>query len=67
MVASEPESLERSKRYRDAIGRVPTADEVKADVAFIARLKEKHKLDDLKALAQYCLLCLNANEFVYLD
>ena len=40
---------------------------MKADVAFIERLKEKHKLDDAKALTQYCLLCLNANEFVYLD
>jgi hypothetical protein len=36
-------------------------------VAFIQRLKDKHKLDDAKALARYCLLCLNANEFVYLD
>jgi mono/diheme cytochrome c family protein len=48
-------------------GRTPGAAEVKADVAFIATLKEKHKLDDAKALTQYCLLCLNANEFVYLD
>ena len=45
----------------------PTADEVKADVAFVTRLKEKHNLDDLQALTRYCLLCLNANEFVYLD
>jgi hypothetical protein len=48
-------------------GRVPTADEVKDDLAFIQRLKDKHKLDDLKALTRFCLLCLNANEFVYLD
>ena len=33
----------------------------------IGRLKENHKLDDAKALTQFCLLCLNANEFVYLD
>jgi mono/diheme cytochrome c family protein len=56
-----------TRAIRLTTGRVPTADEVKADVAFVQRLKEKHKLDDAKALAQYCLLCLNANEFVYLD
>jgi hypothetical protein len=56
-----------ARAIRLTTGRKPTADEVKADVAFIQRLKEKHKLDDLKALTQYCLLCLNANEFVYLD
>jgi hypothetical protein len=47
--------------------RLPTGDEVKRDVAFIRRMKDKHKLDDMKALARFCLLCLNANEFVYLD
>jgi hypothetical protein len=47
--------------------RTPAATEIKDDVAFVRRLKEKHGLDDLKALTQYCLLCLNANEFVYLD
>ena len=56
-----------TRAIRLTTGRVPTADEVKADVAFVQRLKEKHKLDDSKALAQFCLLCLNANEFVYLD
>jgi hypothetical protein len=40
---------------------------VKNDVAFVRRLKEKHGLSEPKALAQFCLLCLNANEFVYLD
>ena len=56
-----------TRAIRLTTGRVPTADEVKQDVAFVARLKEKHKLDNAKALAQFCLLCLNANEFVYLD
>ncbi len=56
-----------TRAIRLTTGRVPTADEVKDDVAFVTRLKEKHKLDDTKALTQYCLLCLNANEFVYLD
>ncbi len=60
-------SAQVTRAIRLTTGRVPTADEVKQDVAFIERLKDKHKLDDLKALTQYCLLCLNANEFVYLD
>ena len=36
-------------------------------MAFIAALKAKHNLTDAKALAQYALLLLNTNEFVYLD
>ena len=56
-----------SRATRLTTGRTPTADEVKADVAFVARLKAKHNLDDAQALARFCLLCLNANEFVYLD
>jgi len=48
-------------------GRVPTADEVAKDAAFIASLKIKHGLSEAAALAQYALLLLNANEFVYLD
>jgi len=55
------------RAIRLTTGRKPTTEEVKKDVAFITALKEKHKLDDRAALTQYCLLCLNANEFVYLD
>jgi hypothetical protein len=56
-----------ARAVRLTTGRTPSVEEVKDDVAFIERLKEKHKLDEAKALAQFCLLCLNANEFVYLD
>jgi hypothetical protein len=56
-----------ARAIRLTTGRTPTAEEVKDDVAFVERLKEKHKLDEPRALAQFCLLCLNANEFVYLD
>ncbi len=56
-----------ARGVRLTAGRAPTADEVAKDVAFIAALKAKHKLDDKKALAQYALLLLNTNEFVYLD
>jgi hypothetical protein len=48
-------------------GRVPAADEVAKDVAFVRRLMEKFKLNEKTALTQYALLILNANEFVYLD
>jgi len=56
-----------TRAIRLTTGRVPTADEVKKDLAFVAAIKEKHKLNDLAALTQFALLCLNANEFVYLD
>jgi hypothetical protein len=58
----------RVKRaIRLTTGRLPSEEEVNRDLEFIAALKAKHGLDDAKALVQYCLLCLNANEFVYLD
>ncbi len=55
------------RAIRLTTGRVPTADEVNKDVAFIQGLKTDHKLDDPAALTRYALLCLNTNEFVYLD
>ena len=56
-----------TRGIRLTTGRIPTADEIKKDVEFIELLKSKHKLDDAKALDQYCLMLLNTNEFVYLD
>jgi hypothetical protein len=56
-----------ARGIRLTTGRVPPADEVAKDVAFVRTLKEKHRLDDAKALQQYALLLLNANEFVYVD
>jgi mono/diheme cytochrome c family protein len=56
-----------ARAIRLTTGRSPAADEVAKDVAFVNELKAKHKLDDRTALARYCLLALNANEFVYLD
>ena len=60
-------SAQVARAVRLTTGRTPTADEVKKDAAFVAGLKEKHKLTDEQALARFCLLCLNSNEFVYLD
>jgi mono/diheme cytochrome c family protein len=56
-----------ARGIRLTTGRIPNADEIKKDVTFIELLKSKHKLDDAKALDQYCLMLLNTNEFVYLD
>ena len=47
--------------------RLPEADEVARDVKFIEELRGKEKLTPEKALAHYCLLLINSNEFVYLD
>ena len=47
--------------------RKPTDDEIKRGIALLDRLKEKHKVDDAKALDYYCLVALNFNEFIYLD
>jgi mono/diheme cytochrome c family protein len=56
-----------ARAIRLTTGRVPTAEEIAKDAAFVGEMKAKHNLDDAKALAQYALLLLNANEFVYLD
>jgi hypothetical protein len=56
-----------TRGIRLTTGRVPTADEMVKDAAFVKAMKEKFKLDDTTALTRYCLLLLNANEFVYLD
>ncbi len=63
-----PDLAEQVARgIRLTTGRVPPAAEVEKDVAFVGKLKEKHKLTDAKAMQQYALLLLNANEFVYVD
>jgi len=55
------------KAIRLTTSRMATNEEVKKDAAFIQLLKDKHKLSDAEAMRKYCLLMLNANEFVYLD
>jgi len=64
-----PESLEAqvARGIRLTTGRAPAAAEVNQDLAFIRLLMDKHKLDEASALARFCLLLLNSNEFVYLD
>jgi hypothetical protein len=41
--------------------------EVERGVALIRRLQEKDGLSPERALADFCLVALNLNEFVYLD
>jgi hypothetical protein len=48
-------------------GRVPAAEEIAKDTAFVHDLMAKHRLDERTALTRYALLLLNTNEFVYLD
>ena len=52
---------------RISTGRAPGQAEVEKDVSFIRSLMAKHTLSEAKALEQYALMLLNANEFVYLD
>jgi hypothetical protein len=47
--------------------RVPNADEVTRDVAFVKEIQAQAKINEAEALVRYCLLALNVNEFVYLD
>jgi hypothetical protein len=52
---------------RRATQREPTAHEVDRGVAFLSRMQGRHGLAPSDALARFCLLALNLNEFVYLD
>ena len=65
-----PGGLEKqvTAAIRLTTGREPTAEEVKADVTFVGKLKAKDAaMTDADALRLYCLMALNTNEFVYLD
>jgi hypothetical protein len=64
-----PGSLEAQVRraIRLTTGRVPSAEEVKGDMAFVRQLQERNRLAEPEALRFYCLMILNANEFIYLD
>jgi hypothetical protein len=64
-----PGSLEAQVRraIRLTTGRVPSAEEVRGEVAFVRQLQERNRLAEPEALRFYCLMMLNANEFIYLD
>ena len=60
-----PAQVGRAIRLTTA--RDPASAEIKKDVEFIQKLHTQGKLSTHDALKYYCLLLLNANEFVYLD
>jgi hypothetical protein len=64
-----PGDLEKQVRraIRLTTGREPVGEEVKQDLLFIKEVRAKSGLADQAALRHYCLLMLNANEFIYLD
>jgi hypothetical protein len=64
-----PQGLEAqvARALRLATGRVPGADEVRREVAFVRALRDANRLSDMDALRGYCLAILNTNEFIYLD
>jgi hypothetical protein len=64
-----PDGLESQVRQalKLTTGRDPENVEVTKDVAFVKRIAAEGGLDAAGALAQYCLLTLNTNAFLYLD
>jgi len=64
-----PDDLSRqiARGIRLTTSRRPADDEIQRDVVFVKKLQNESKMDAHGALTQYCLLLLNANEFVYLD
>jgi hypothetical protein len=69
LAATKPGDLNAQVKYaiRLTTGRTPTADEAGHDVAFVKELQAESKVADGEALKLYCLMALNANEFMYLD
>jgi hypothetical protein len=69
LAAAAPDELARQVKYaiRLTTGRMPAAAEVDHDVAFIKELQAENNLAAGEALKLYCLMALNANEFMYLD
>lgn len=50
-----------------ALARAPGEEEVARNVAFVRELMDEFGDDEARALELFCLLCLNLNEFAYLD
>lgn len=55
------------RAIRLTTGREPSDREVADDLTLIADLQQRHGLSAADALKWFCLMQLNANEFVYLD
>lgn len=63
---AEPADQVRLALWR-VLQRDPTAAEVDRGVRFLAAAREKEKASAEDALAAFCVLALNLNEFMYLD
>lgn len=60
-------SAQVRRAIRLTTSREPDSDEVNRDVQFVRQMQAEQQLSPAEALRHYCLLVLNANEFVYLD
>jgi mono/diheme cytochrome c family protein len=62
---------DRAQQVTTALWRVlqrePTAKEIARGVKLLQRLEQEHKADKDQALALFCVVALNLNEFLYLD
>jgi hypothetical protein len=56
-----------ARGIRLTTSRTPSQEEIDREANFARKLQRETGMTAQKALAQYCLLLLNANEFVYLD
>jgi hypothetical protein len=58
-------------QVRTALGRVmqraPSQAEIQRGLKLLGLLEQQHGLDADQALKQFCLICLNLNEFIYVD
>jgi len=55
------------RAIRLTTGRQPSEKELADDLAYVKSLQEEHGVGPADALRLFCLMQLNANEFVYLD
>jgi hypothetical protein len=60
-----PKQIARGIRL--TASRTAAKDEIERDAVFVRTLQSESGMTAHRALAQYCLVLLNANEFVYLD
>jgi hypothetical protein len=56
-----------ARGIRLTTGRIPPAEETRQDAEFVMALQKMNGLNAHEALRCYCLVLLNANEFLYLD
>jgi hypothetical protein len=65
--AGDDRRAQVKRALRLAVLREPDERDIERGLTLMQSLKDKHGLSDDAALAYYCLVVLNLNEFVYLD